>query len=45
MTTISHGEEIVRDGRFVGTPGRGRLLERGGRLPGAYRHRRRASQA
>lgn len=44
VTTISRGEEIVRDGAFVGTAGRGRFLERDGRDPSAYRHRRRASQ-
>jgi dihydropyrimidinase len=29
VTTISRGEVIVDDGAFVGTPGRGRFVERG----------------
>lgn len=42
VTTISRGQEIVRDGDLVGRPGHGRFLERGGRPPAEYRNRRRA---
>jgi dihydropyrimidinase len=30
VVTISRGEVIVEDGRFVGPPGRGRFITRGG---------------